>query len=340
MEFADVLGFVGRLCLLQVRLAARARGPPPPRCTARLPCLELARSMKRCIFIFCWISGFCLVPPRTIDSRMRSSVTPPPLRDQPPFGSVEHAGWGRRATFRRQRTSFAAGSRRSKNTPTRTIPRSASSRRSASLPSLLSGSPCTCCGGVSANACPRRRQTRSPVPQGLAELFYQRRIYDKAEAMARRTVMVRHLCYGWNHPEFASALVTLASILGAIGNEYEAEAMLKRQVPRPHLPPVRTGCTSLPCPVQIGRTSLPCPVQIGRTFLSFRAPFAGQDPRHVSRRRRIRGFQGRDRRLSRPPYRITLFSVTAVSERTFPRSHAPRRNAPSHTAGTATHGDA
>ena len=82
--------------------------------------------------------------------------------------------------------------------------------------------------------CSRRRLTRSPVfPQGLAELFYQRRIYDKAEAMARRTVMVRHLCYGWNHPEFASALVTLASILGAIGNEYEAEAMLKRQVPAP-----------------------------------------------------------------------------------------------------------
>jgi len=67
------------------------------------------------------------------------------------------------------------------------------------------------------------------ITQGLAELFYQRRIYDKAEAMARRTVMVRHLCYGWNHPEFASALVTLASILSAVGNEYEAEAMLRRQ---------------------------------------------------------------------------------------------------------------
>ena len=45
-----------------------------------------------------------------------------------------------------------------------------------------------------------------------------------------RTVQVRHLCFGWNHPQFASALLTLASVLGAIGNEYDAEALMKRQV--------------------------------------------------------------------------------------------------------------
>ena len=67
------------------------------------------------------------------------------------------------------------------------------------------------------------------ITAGLAELYYHRRIYDKAEAMARRTVQIRHLCYGWNHPQFASALVTLASILAAIGNEYDAEALMKRQ---------------------------------------------------------------------------------------------------------------
>lgn len=67
------------------------------------------------------------------------------------------------------------------------------------------------------------------MTQGLAELYYQRRIYDKAEAMARRTVQVRHLCYGWNHPQFAHALVTLASVLAAIGNEYDAETLMRRQ---------------------------------------------------------------------------------------------------------------
>eukprot|EP00281_Chroomonas_sp_CCMP1168_P016705 CAMPEP_0206213816 /NCGR_PEP_ID=MMETSP0047_2-20121206/1322_1 /ASSEMBLY_ACC=CAM_ASM_000192 /TAXON_ID=195065 /ORGANISM="Chroomonas mesostigmatica_cf, Strain CCMP1168" /LENGTH=1638 /DNA_ID=CAMNT_0053635987 /DNA_START=66 /DNA_END=4982 /DNA_ORIENTATION=+ len=67
------------------------------------------------------------------------------------------------------------------------------------------------------------------ITQGLAELHYQKRTYDKAEAMARRTVMVRHLCYGWNHPQFAYALVTLANILGAIGNDFEAELMMRRQ---------------------------------------------------------------------------------------------------------------
>jgi hypothetical protein len=40
--------------------------------------------------------------------------------------------------------------------------------------------------------------------------------------MARRTVQVRHLCYGWNHPQFAYALVTLASVLSAIGNEVQS----------------------------------------------------------------------------------------------------------------------
>lgn len=67
------------------------------------------------------------------------------------------------------------------------------------------------------------------ITQGLAELYYQRRIYDKAEALARRTVQVRHLCYGWNHPQFAYALVTLASVLAAVGNEYDAETLMKRQ---------------------------------------------------------------------------------------------------------------
>ena len=67
------------------------------------------------------------------------------------------------------------------------------------------------------------------ICQGLAELYYQRRVYDKAEAMARRAVQVRHICYGWNHPEFAHALVTLASVLAAVGNEYEAETIMRRQ---------------------------------------------------------------------------------------------------------------
>lgn len=67
------------------------------------------------------------------------------------------------------------------------------------------------------------------ITQGLAELHYQKRTYDKAEAMARRTVMVRHLCFGWNHPQFAYALVTLANILAAIGNDFEADLMMRRQ---------------------------------------------------------------------------------------------------------------
>ena len=37
--------------------------------------------------------------------------------------------------------------------------------------------------------------------------------------MARRTVQVRHLCFGWNHPQFAYALAMLASVLGAIGKD-------------------------------------------------------------------------------------------------------------------------
>lgn len=42
--------------------------------------------------------------------------------------------------------------------------------------------------------------------------------------------MVRHLCFGWNHPQFAYALVTLASILAAIGNDFESELMMRRHV--------------------------------------------------------------------------------------------------------------
>eukprot|EP00960_Hanusia_phi_P047030 758184-Hanusia_phi.AAC.8 len=67
------------------------------------------------------------------------------------------------------------------------------------------------------------------ITQGLAELYFQKRTYDKAEAMARRTVMIRHICYGWNHPQYAHALATLASVLLAIGNEYESEQLMKRQ---------------------------------------------------------------------------------------------------------------
>ena len=43
-------------------------------------------------------------------------------------------------------------------------------------------------------------------------------------------LQVRHLCFGWNHPQFAYALVTLASILAAIGNDFEADLMMRRQV--------------------------------------------------------------------------------------------------------------
>lgn len=67
------------------------------------------------------------------------------------------------------------------------------------------------------------------ITQGLAELYSSRRKYAKAEAMARRTVMVRHLCYGWNHPQFAFALATLSTVLRQLGNDYEADVMLGRQ---------------------------------------------------------------------------------------------------------------
>ena len=67
------------------------------------------------------------------------------------------------------------------------------------------------------------------ITQGLAELYSSRRKYPKAEAMARRTVMVRHLCFGWNHPQFAMALATLSTVLRQLGNEYEADVMLARQ---------------------------------------------------------------------------------------------------------------
>jgi hypothetical protein len=72
------------------------------------------------------------------------------------------------------------------------------------------------------------------------------RDYSKAENFARKLVMIRHICYGWHHPEFAKvclfftrcvqlALLTfglqglelLSTILRSRGNEFDADVMMR-----------------------------------------------------------------------------------------------------------------